>query len=331
MKKYALIGILALSAIILITTCVNEENKEKEVEIEIDDDIDPSLIIAEGFNFENFPKIDGSTSTEPLNIILVCKLLGIKYEWLIEGYGRWYVEPIIKNVVNSMKFWRLIKTSQTHQSFINLIDKEADIILTARKMSPDEKAYADSKGVTLIETPIALDAFIFIVNPNNQITTLTLEQVQNIYTGKIKKWNEVGGNNEDIIPYIRNQNSGSQELMESLVMKDLIIGEYSESPEIISSMGGAFEKVQSELDSICYTVYYYKEFILKDLEVKTIAINGVHPTKETIANVTYPLNAEVYAVIRSDLDQESTAYKLYELLQSENGKEVIEESGYVPY
>jgi hypothetical protein len=128
MKKYALIGILALSAIIFIAACANEDNKEKENEIEIDDDIDPSRIIAEGFTFENFPKIDGSTSTEPLNIILVCKLLGIKYEWLKESYGRWYAEPIIKNVVNSMKFWRLIKTSQTHQSFINLIDKEADII-----------------------------------------------------------------------------------------------------------------------------------------------------------------------------------------------------------
>ena len=322
-NKYNLI--LTLSAIILFAACANEAEKE------IDNDIDPSLIIAKGFTFENFPKIDGSTSTEPLNIILACKLLGIKYEWLKESYGRWYAEPIIRNAVNSMNFWRLIKTSQTHQSFINLINKEADIILAARKMSPDEKAYADSKDITLIETPIALDAFIFIVNPQNQITTLTLGQVQDIYTGKIQKWNEVGGNDETIIPYIRNQNSGSQELMESLVMKDLVIGEYSVSPEIISSMIPVFELVQNRKESICYTVFYFKEYILRGWGVKTIAINGVHPTKETIANKTYPLNAEVYAVIRSDLNQSSTAYKLYELLQTETGKNVIKESGYVPY
>jgi len=351
MKKYVLFRVLTLFVIILIAACTNGENKEKETgtgeeqviekEKDKENDIDPSLIIAEGFNFENFPKIDGSTSTEPLNMILVCKLLGIKYEWLEGSYRRWYVEPVIKNVVNSMKFWRLIKTSQTHQSFINLIDKEADIILTARKMSPDEKTYADEKGVTLIETPVALDAFIFIVNPDNPIESLTITQIQDIYSGNITSWGEVGwnriimGNDYTplIKPYVRNENSGSQELMETLVMKNLnmadLLVNYFEL--IVFNMSGAVDIVFEEDNAICYTVYYYKEYIAKGIYVKTIAINGIHPNKETIANKTYPLNAEVYAVIRSDLDQESTAYKLYELLQSETGKKIIEESGYVPY
>ena len=319
-KKIAIIGVLALSALMIITACKDG----------MDDDINPSLIIAEGFTFDNYPKVDGSTSTEPLNILLACKLLGLRYNWEKDSpSGFWRIEPVIKNVVNSMHFWKLIKTSQTHQSFINLIDGEADIILAARAMSPDEKAYAEAAGASLIETPIALDAFVFIVNPNNPITTLTIEQIQDIYTGKVTNWNEVGGNNAEIVPFVRNPNSGSQELMETLVMKDLEIAGFPVSPEIIYSMVPVFEMVDSVRDSICYTVYYFKEYILRDMRVKTIDIGGIHPTRESIGNKSYPLTTEVYAVIRADLDKSSTAYKMYEILQTETGKQVIRESGYM--
>lgn len=63
-----------------------------------------------------------------------------------------------------------------------------------RNISRDEKAYADDKGVSLIEHPIGRDAFIFIVNNNNPVTGLTISQIQDIYTGKINNWNEVNGN-----------------------------------------------------------------------------------------------------------------------------------------
>jgi len=119
--------------------------------------------------------------------------------------------------------------------------------------------------------------------------------------------------------------------MESLIMKDVVIEITERSDEVeIQTMYGAFEKVVEDDKAICYTVYYYKEFIFKDSPTKGIAIEGIYPSKETLSDKSYPLVAEVYAVIRSDLDTSSTAYKLYELLQTEKGKEVISESGYVP-
>ncbi|MDR2064097.1 MAG: substrate-binding domain-containing protein [Prevotellaceae bacterium] len=160
------------------------------------------------------PLLDGSTSNEPLNRIIAAKLLGRDYQWLY--MGNYY------SVMTDVAY--LIKTSQTHNAVINLIDKNADIILSARKMSLDEETYADASGVTLIETPIALDAFIFIVNPNNKVNSLTHEQIVDIYTEKITHWNEVGGNDMKIFPFVRNQNSGSQELMESLVMQGIAYG-----------------------------------------------------------------------------------------------------------
>jgi phosphate transport system substrate-binding protein len=326
MKRFALIGIFILSAIVIATACITKE-------AEADDDIDPQLKVIDGFTFDNYPKVYSSTSAGPLNVLIACKSLGIRYKWEKSSHdGSWNIEPILKGKENKEKFQKLVRAPQTHYSFINLIDKKADIILSARKMSPDEKTYAEDNGVSLIETPIALDAFVFIVNPENPITTLTVKQIQDIYTKKITNWNEVGGNDMQIQPFVRNENSGSQELMESMVMKDFgNLGWFPRSDEVvIQTMTGAIERVQYDINSICYTVYYFKEHILIGQKTKTIAIEGIYPNAESINVNSYPLVAEVYAVIRSDLDKSSTAYKLYEFLQTEKGKKVISESGYLP-
>lgn len=238
------------------------------------------------------------------------------------------IVPEYDAIPAGFEFRDYVKTSQTHNSFINVIDKSSDIALTARRMSSDEKAYAEAKGITLFETPIALDAFIFILNPKNSVSSLSTRQIQDIYTGKITNWKEVGGSDAAINPYVQNVNSGSQELMESLVMKELQIATFPE--ELVSSMMMAFSSVRFNNNGICYTVYYYKESMVRDdTGVKHIAVDGVYPDKNTIANKSYPYTTEVYAVIRSDLDKNSMGYKLYELLQTKAGKNVIEESGYI--
>jgi len=290
-----------------------------------------SFSFISGITIDNYPKMDGSTSTEPLNTIIACKLLGFDYEWIPAFHQQTRgVNPFYD------QFWRLpVRASQTSQAFINLVDKKADLILSARKMSSDEKDYAHAAEVSLIETPIALDAFIFIVHPDNPIKSLTKKQIQDIYTGKITNWKEVGERDEKIRPYVRNRNSGSQELMESLVMKDLEIMEFPESvyeqynPTLLT-MWEPIEEVSREFNAICYTVYYYNEQIVVGTKVKTIAVDGIYPDTETISKYLYPYVAEVYAVIRTDLDHSSMAYKVYEWLQTEAGKGVIKESGYIP-
>jgi phosphate transport system substrate-binding protein len=288
-----------------------------------------SLFKINGLTINNYPSVDGSTSTAPLNISVACKLLDIPFQWVGAEFGAsWDIKPYLKDN-NATKFQEQVKSSQTHQSFINLIDGKADLILSARATSSDEKEYADAAGIHLIETPIALDAFIFVVHPNNPVRSLTIAQVQDIYTGKIINWKEVGGIDAKINPYIREPNSGSQELMKLLVMKDLNIMDFPYSPDIIWSMAGVFDKVITDVNAICYSVFYYREMILRGASTKTISVEGIYPNKSTIANNSYPLVAEVYAIIRSDTDKSSMTYKLYELLQTQEGKRVIAESGYV--
>ncbi|MDR1747402.1 MAG: substrate-binding domain-containing protein [Tannerella sp.] len=296
--------------------------------------------LVEGITFDIFPVLDGSTSTFSLSRLITCKILGIDHEWVFEGTSElWTINPLWYSVPDRdlySYFDSHVKLSQTHNSFINLIDNEADLILSARKMSDDEKAYAENAGVELIETPVALDALVMLVNTQNPVNSLTLRQIQDIYTGQITNWNEVGGKNKNISPYRRNANSGSQELMELLVMKGLPMADLpgeSGIEWVLPSMGIVYTMLQDDSDGICYTVYYYHTRLIQETykeKVKSIAINGIYPNENTISNLTYSCTAEVYVVIRSDLDQNSPAYKIYQWLQTEAGQDVIAESGYIP-
>ena len=123
--------------------------------------------------------------------------------------------------------------------------------------------------------------------------------------------------------------------METLAMKDVNIADFPVNNDerlIISAMGQAIYTVFREGNAICYTVYYFNKYMYNGRgRVKSLAINGIYPDRETLSDRSYPYTAEVYAVIRSDLDRSSMAYKLYEWLQTTAGQQAINESGYVPY
>lgn len=284
----------------------------------------------EGIAIENYPRVDGSTSTSPLNIQIACQLLGYKCQWeqALHMNGEWHYASNLPASV-----FEQIKSSQTHNAFVNLINDDADLIISARRMSDDEKALADEAGVTLIEKPIALDAFIFMANTNNRVNNLSIKQIQNIYTGEIRNWKEVGGKDKTINPYVRNANSGSQELMETMVMKDLEIADWPEQETdlMVPSMSAVINTLAADEDGIGYTVFYYKQHIMRSSLVKSLTVNGIVPDKKNISNRKYPLIAEVYLIIRSDLDENSMAYKLYELLLTDAAKPVINASGYIAY
>ena len=285
---------------------------------------------------EDFPVIDCSTSTQPLSVILAAKTLGLPYEWWknLALDFTWYckIDYTKANIPSNEKqlLESKLKCSTTHGSYTNLIDGNAELIIASRSISRDEKAYADEKEVSLIEHPIGRDAFIFIVNNNNPINNLTISQIQNIYTGRIRNWQEVGGNEATINPYIRNANSGSQEKMETMVMKGLTMIDW---PEMIThGMGGPFQALTFDKNGIAFTPYFYYSVMVRDEQTwaKSIGVNGIEPNKNTLTNNTYPYVSEIYAAVRSDIDKTSSAYKLFEYLTTASGQNVVKESGYVP-
>jgi phosphate transport system substrate-binding protein len=283
----------------------------------------------EGLTPENYPQVDGATSTRALNMMIACKLLGLPYTWgVIEDTREMTVLPLNGDGrVDEFLLDGHIQTSQTYGAMINLIEGKADIILRSTTASPEEKAVAEAAGVTLIETPIALDAFVFIKNKANPLQSLTIEQIRKIYTKQITNWSQVGGDNAIIKALTRPRNSGSEEAFRELVMNGEEPAEFPEEQQI-SSMVGVFREMERERYGICYIFKNYSERIYLDNSTTSFAINGIFPTPTTMRDGTYPLTTEVYAIIRSDLERGSMAFKLYEWLQTETVKLVLEECGF---
>ena len=234
----------------------------------------------DGISFDNYPRVDGSTSARALIQMATYKLLGVRYEWY-DFFEEWRLAPLEEDIPEQYQnSFMHIATSNTHEAFVNLIDGNADIILTHRTLSPDETARADEAGVTLIETPIASDAFVFIVNKNNPVKSLTVEQIRKIYMGEITSWSQVGGSNADMEVFTRPRNSGSEEIFRTLVMDGLEPADFP-SAAIIPWMLQTFHEVLGNPEGICYTFDNYKGRIARipDSEVPRIAVNGVFPSE----------------------------------------------------
>ena len=284
----------------------------------------------------NFPVLDGSDSTSPLRYILMCKLLGFDYEWQASPFiqnpdeAPKQVVPIFTCSEDERRelLTKRLLNSNTHQSFMNLIDDKVEVIITARSISRDEKAYADEQGVTLIEKPIARDALAFMVNLKNPVNNLSIEQIQGIYTGEIVNWSEVGELDCMMKPYVRNRNSGSQEKFETMVMVGLTIKDFPEM-QIGTTMMAPYYQLEQDTAGIAFTPFYYYKVMVGSGSTKAIGVNGVAMTKENIKNDTYPYTSHVYTAVRSDIDKSSMAYRLFEFLTSEEGQAIVDESGYV--
>lgn len=161
------------------------------------------------------------------------------------------------------------------------------------------------------------------------IDNLTTEQVQGIYSGEITNWSQIGGKNEEIAAYQRNEGSGSQ----SMLIRFMDGKEIMEAPtEMVDDlMVGIVERVsdyRSKSNSIGFSFRYYLEGIIKNPDIKILSIDGVAPTAENIKNGSYPITGPLYAVTWEGNDNENVE-KLIDWILSEEGQEIIEKTGYV--
>jgi phosphate transport system substrate-binding protein len=292
----------------------------------------------------HFPVIDGSTSDHPLARLLACDLYGAACVWSApasDNVERTYIPDASASVpTNTADAILAIKFAATHGSFVNLIDRKADVILVARAPSADELAEAASKKVELDVRPIALDAFVFMVNVESPVDSLPLATLRDIYSGKTTTWKGAGIQMADsqaaIHAYQRERNSGSQELMQSMVMQG---AKTIDAPEmIVLTMTGPFNAIggnpttgaSGDKLGLGYTVYYYAAVMFSNPQVKLIGVDGVKPTSQTIASRAYPLVAEVYAITRKGEAAGSPGNRFRDWLLSADGQRVVAQSGYVP-
>jgi len=263
------------------------------------------------FTKENYPKMGGSLAALPLGEALTANALGIE-----------------RDEASSM----LVFEGSTTDNYEALVDGTFDIIL-AYEPSGEALAYAEEKGVKLEFETIGLDALVFITGKENPVENLTTQEIKDIYTGKTTRWSEVGGNDQKILAFQRNKDSGSQTLFDKLInLGDKLME--PQSDYIVGSMIGLLEAISGYNgtdEALGYTVYYY----LTNMEASTLAtsklisVDGVMPSNETIANGDYKLVNEFYVVMRADEAQDSPTRILFDWICSSQGREIAENENYV--
>lgn len=261
------------------------------------------------FNKDTYPKVDGSTATIPLSENIASKLLKLTLE-------------------ESRLF---ITHNTTHSAYGNLLYSDTDIIFVTEP-SMDELELAKKAGIELEVVPIVKEAFVFLVNKENPVDSITAKQLQEIYQGKITNWKELGGPDKEIIPYQRPDNSGSQTIMQNLVMKGLTI---MDAPKKLKpgEMAGLIEVIASYDNSdqaLGYSVYYFANSMYTKETIKFVKVDGIEPNNETIKSGAYPYTSAYYAVMKKTEPKDSKARKLLAWILSDEGQKLAEQSGYVP-
>ena len=222
-----------------------------------------------------------------------------------------------------------VKSGTSPEAFESLLTHQSDMIFM---LQPSEKQLQEAKnrGIRLIITPIGHEAFVFFVSKVNPVDDLSLDQIRDIYSKKIIRWNEVGGKNERILPFQRPEGSGSQTAM-LRVMGDVPIAPPLPG-EFRKGMGGIVESVadyRNYGNSLGFSFRYYVEGLYKHEGVKLLKTDGVAPTIENIQNESYPLIGELVIISRPD-NRNPHVKKMTEWFLSPQGQELIQNVGYVP-
>ena len=193
-------------------------------------------------------------------------------------------------------------------------DGYCDIGLSSRDLKDEEKT-------DLNATVVAIDGIAVIVNPENPAADLSVEQIGKIYTGEITNWSEVGGNDLPIVCIGREAASGTRDGFESITgTKDSC--KYAQE---LTSTGDVVQTVSSNPNAIGYASLAS----VKDT-VKTLKVDGVAPSNETILNGTYRVQRSFILVTKKDKELTGAAKDFFDFAMSKEADEYIEKAGAVP-
>jgi phosphate transport system substrate-binding protein len=190
-----------------------------------------------------------------------------------------------------------------------------DIGLASRALKDDEKAAG------LEETVLALDGIAIIVNPENEVSDLTIEQIADIYTGKITNWKDVGGADAEIVLIGREAGSGTRDGFESITGTE----DECQYRQELTSTGDVITTVAGNPNAIGYASLAS----VKDT-VKALSVGGVAPTEATVSDGSYEVQRPFVLVTKSGTELSAAAQKFFDYATSTAANDVISAAGAVP-
>lgn len=205
-----------------------------------------------------------------------------------------------------------------------LVDNSTDIAMSSRKIKMDERMKMQDAGRAFKEVIIANDALSVIVNPSNKVSKLTREQLEGIYTGKIKNWKEVGGDDLIIVVYSRETSSGTYEFFKENVMKRK---NYASSVLNMPATGAIIQSVSQTKGAIGYVGLAYLNKEVKDIAVSYDGKIFVNASVEAAINKTYPIVRPLFFYYPTS--KEAMVKPFVDYVLSPEGQKVVDEVGYI--
>ncbi len=194
----------------------------------------------------------------------------------------------------------------------NAISGVSEIGMASRELKDEEKAEVK-------ETVIAFDGIGLIVHPNNTATNLTMDQIKEIYTGKITNWKEVGGKDAPIVVVSRDESSGTRSAFQELV--DFTSEELEKTATIADGNGSVKTTVATNENAIGYV-----SFETVDTSVKALTVDNVEPTPENVLAKTYSLSRP-FILVYTESKITEDGKKFIDYILSDAGQAIVEEAG----
>ncbi len=213
-----------------------------------------------------------------------------------------------------------------------LINGTVDIANASRKIKSEEEQEAQANGIAPVEFVIARDAIAVIVNPDNPVNQLTLQQISDIYSGKINNWMEVGGEDRPIVRLSRETNSGTHVYFLENVLR---LGQkdnhtlFSTDTLLLPSSEGITAEIRQNPNALGYDGLGY---VTDDVKIVAVAPDAnspsVPPSVETVNNGEYPIARDLYMYTAGE---PQGAVKVYmEWILSPAAQQIVKELGFVP-
>jgi phosphate transport system substrate-binding protein len=206
-----------------------------------------------------------------------------------------------------------------------LIEGTADIAQSSRKIKFDERQKLQESGKTVREVVAAYDVLAVVVHPDNRVRQLTREQLEGIFTGKIRNWKEVGGDDLQIIPYSRETSSGTYEFFRERVLKNK---NYRNGIMSMPATGAIIRSVSQTGGAVGYVGLAY---LNKDVKAIHVSYDGgktyAEPSPKTAKDGTYPVVRPLlyYYVATS----ESKVKPFIDYVLSDEGQKNVSDIGFI--
>ena len=276
---------------------------------------------------DSLPRLDGATALYPIYSAFARAVYPADFWNAIHDDVELIDREIIPELIKP-DAGEIITCTNTDGAYRRLIAGETDIIFVAGP-SEGQSQMARDAGVELKLTPIGREAFVFFVNAQNPVKGLSINDIQRIYSGEVPNWREFGGKNTKIRAFQRPENSGSQTALIQFMGSTPLMTPPTE--DVAGGMGGIISRVSSYRNygnAIGYSFLFFATEMVSDNKIKLLELNGIAPTRENVANKTYPYASEFYAITARIDNPNAEAFIKWIL--SEQGQYLIEKIGYTP-